>query len=95
MFGPPPIQAGCSKTPFRKNGGVVKLTYGSIKTKKRRAMRPHVRRAILTRLRSLRAEVVDLITDVPPAAEIVERMVTGAARLLAGASNKYRITESQ
>jgi nitronate monooxygenase len=40
-------------------------------------------------------EVVDLITDVPPAAEIVERMVTSASRLLAGASNKYRITESQ
>ena len=40
-------------------------------------------------------EVVDLITDVPPAAEIVQRMVTSATRLLAGASNKYRITESQ
>jgi nitronate monooxygenase len=40
-------------------------------------------------------EVVDLITDVPPAAEIVERMVTNASRLLAGASNKYRISGSQ
>jgi nitronate monooxygenase len=40
-------------------------------------------------------EVVDLITDIPPAAEIIERIVTSATRLLAGASNKYRITESQ
>ncbi len=35
---------------------------------------------------------VDLITDIPLAAEIVERMVTAATRLLAGASNKYRIS---
>ena len=40
-------------------------------------------------------EVVDLITDIPSAAEIVQRMGTSAARLLAIASNKYRITESQ
>jgi nitronate monooxygenase len=40
-------------------------------------------------------EVVDLITDIPSAAEIVQRMATSATRLLAGASNKYRITESQ
>jgi nitronate monooxygenase len=39
-------------------------------------------------------EVVDLITDIPAAAEIVQRMVTSATRLLAGASNKYRITET-
>jgi len=38
------------------------------------------------------SEVVDLIADVPPAAEVVERMMTGATQLLAGASNKYRIT---
>lgn len=31
-------------------------------------------------------EAVDLITDIPPAAEIVERMVTEAGSLLAGAS---------
>jgi nitronate monooxygenase len=40
-------------------------------------------------------EVVDLITDIPPAAEIVERMVATATRLLAGASNKYRISQSE
>jgi nitronate monooxygenase len=40
-------------------------------------------------------EVVDLIADIPSAAEIVQRMTTSATRLLAGASNKYRITESQ
>jgi hypothetical protein len=40
-------------------------------------------------------EVVDLITEIPSAAEIVQRMTTSATRLLAGASNKYRITESQ
>jgi nitronate monooxygenase len=39
-------------------------------------------------------EVVDLITDIPSAAEIVQRMTTSATRLLAGASNRYRITES-
>lgn len=37
-------------------------------------------------------EVIDLITDIPTAAEVVERMMTGATQLLAGASNKYRIT---
>lgn len=36
-------------------------------------------------------EVVDLITDVPSAAKVVERMMSGATQLLAGASNKYRI----
>ena len=41
--------------PFRKNGVVVKLIYCNIKTKKQRAMRLHVRQAILTRLRSLLA----------------------------------------
>jgi hypothetical protein len=40
-------------------------------------------------------EVVDLMTDIPSAAEIVQRMTTSATRLLAGASNKYRIIESQ
>jgi len=37
-------------------------------------------------------EVVDLIADIPFAAEVVEKMITGATQLLAGASNKYRIT---
>jgi nitronate monooxygenase len=36
-------------------------------------------------------EVVDLVADVPPAAEIVERMMTTATTLLVGASNKYKI----
>ncbi len=38
-------------------------------------------------------EAVDLINDIPPAAEIVERMVDEATVLLASASNRYRITE--
>ena len=37
-------------------------------------------------------EAVDLIRGIPPAAEITERMVREAERLLAGASNRYRIT---
>ncbi|MGP0090033.1 MAG: NAD(P)H-dependent flavin oxidoreductase [Xanthobacteraceae bacterium] len=37
-------------------------------------------------------EAVDLITDIPPAAEIVERMATEAERLLAGASNRHRLS---
>jgi nitronate monooxygenase len=36
-------------------------------------------------------EVVDLISDIPPAAEIVRRMITEAESLLARASNRYRI----
>ena len=36
-------------------------------------------------------EVVDLIADVPPAAQIVERMMATATTLLVGASNKYKI----
>jgi len=36
-------------------------------------------------------EVVDLITDVPSAAEIIERAVNSAARSLAGAANRYGI----
>src|SRR5215471_11707608 len=39
-------------------------------------------------------EVVDLITDIPSAAEIVERMMASATHLLAGASNKYKILQS-
>jgi nitronate monooxygenase len=39
-------------------------------------------------------EVVDLIADIPPAAEIVERVVSEAAVLLAGVSNRYRLTPS-
>jgi nitronate monooxygenase len=39
-------------------------------------------------------EVVDLITDIPSAAEIVERMMTTATKLLVGASNKYKILQS-
>ena len=35
-------------------------------------------------------EVVDLITDIPPASEIGQRMVAEAAGLLSGASNRYR-----
>jgi hypothetical protein len=34
-----------------------------------------------------------LIADIPPAAEIVERMVTTATTLLVGASNKYKILQ--
>lgn len=40
-------------------------------------------------------EVVDLIADVPPAAEIVERMMTTATTLLVGASNKYKILRGE
>ena len=36
-------------------------------------------------------EAVDLIADIPPAAEIVVRMVDTAAGLLAGPSNRIRI----
>jgi len=39
-------------------------------------------------------EAVDLITDIPTAAEIIERMTAGATHLLAGASNKYKILQS-
>ncbi|HJS31498.1 MAG TPA: nitronate monooxygenase [Alphaproteobacteria bacterium] len=37
-------------------------------------------------------EAVDLIADIPPAAEIVERITREAEMLLAGASNRYRVT---
>ena len=40
-------------------------------------------------------EAVDLITDIPSAAEIVQRMVTEAAGLLFGASNRYRVVQQQ
>jgi nitronate monooxygenase len=40
-------------------------------------------------------EVVDLIADVPPAAEIVERMMTTATTLLVGASNTYKILRGE
>jgi nitronate monooxygenase len=36
-------------------------------------------------------EAVDLIHDVPPAAEIIERMAAEAADLLAQASTRYRV----
>ena len=36
-------------------------------------------------------EAVDLIADVPPAAQVVERMARDAEALLGGASNRYRI----
>ncbi len=39
-------------------------------------------------------EAVDLISEVLPAAEVVERMVTQAASLLAGASKRYRLGAS-
>ncbi len=37
-------------------------------------------------------EAVDLISDIPPAGVVVERMVTEAGALLAGASNRYRVS---
>jgi len=37
-------------------------------------------------------EAVDLISDIPPAAEVVERIATQAASLLADASNRYRVS---
>jgi nitronate monooxygenase len=40
-------------------------------------------------------EAVDLITDIPPASEIVRRMVTEAAGLLSGASNRYRVVQQR
>jgi len=40
-------------------------------------------------------EVVDLINDIPPASEIVQRMVAEAAGLLSGASNRYRVVEQR
>lgn len=36
-------------------------------------------------------EAVDLIADIPPAAEVIQDMVTEAESLLAGASNRYRV----
>jgi nitronate monooxygenase len=40
-------------------------------------------------------EAVDLIGDIPPAAEIVARVTTEAETLLAGASNRYRVMRGQ
>jgi nitronate monooxygenase len=37
-------------------------------------------------------EAVDLIADIPPAGEIVDRMVNEATTLLSTASNRYRVT---
>jgi nitronate monooxygenase len=37
-------------------------------------------------------EAVDLISDIPPAGEIVERVATEAEALLVRASNRYQIT---
>src|SRR5262249_13918961 len=39
-------------------------------------------------------EAVDLVSDIAPAAEIIERMVTQAASLIAEASNRYRVKRS-
>ena len=36
-------------------------------------------------------ETVDLITDIPPAAEVVERIACEAEALIAGASNRHRV----
>lgn len=41
------------------------------------------------------AVIVDLITDIPPASEIVQRMVTEATGLLSGASNRYRVVQQR
>jgi hypothetical protein len=71
----------------------VKLNCYSIRIMRLPAMQRCVGRVISIRRQSLPAEVVDLIGDIPPAAEIVHRMMTGATQLLAGASNKYRITQ--
>ena len=38
-------------------------------------------------------EVVDLIGDIPPAAEIVERITREAETLIGGASNRYRTSK--
>ena len=40
-------------------------------------------------------EAVDLITDIPPASEIVRRMVAEATGLLSGASNRYRVLQQR
>jgi nitronate monooxygenase len=40
-------------------------------------------------------EVVDLITDIPPASEIVRRMVTEAVGLISSASNRYRVVQQR
>lgn len=38
-------------------------------------------------------EAVDLIADIPPAADVIDRMVSEASTLLAGASNRYRVSQ--
>jgi nitronate monooxygenase len=40
-------------------------------------------------------EVVDLISDIPPAGEIVERVATEAEALLVRASNRYRVHRAE
>ncbi len=40
-------------------------------------------------------EAVDLVTDIPPAAEIVARMTREAETLLSGASNRYRVGKKE
>lgn len=42
---------------------------------------------------AIAGEAVDLITDIPPAAEVIDRIVTEATALLSRASNRYRIAE--
>ena len=95
MFGLHPIQAACCRTPFPKNGVVGKVTCCNIRTKKGERYAAARAAGDFDTAAVIAGEVVDLITDIPSAAEIVQRMGTSAARLLAIASNKYRITESQ
>ena len=38
-------------------------------------------------------EAVDLVTEILPAADVIERMVTDAGSLLAGATNRYRVAD--
>jgi len=40
-------------------------------------------------------EAVDMVSDIPPARVVVERMVSQAASLLTGASNRYRLLEQR
>jgi hypothetical protein len=86
------IPAAYCGTAFPKNGAAARPNYFSIRMKKRIAIAARTKRDFDTAA-VIAGEVVDLITDIPPASEIVQRMVKEAAGLLSTASNRYRLVQ--
>ena len=94
MFGRPRSAGVRCEMNFPSAGAGAKPNCCSARPKSRRSTTRPAQAGDFDTAAVIAGEAADLISDILPAAEVVERMAAQASSLLEGASNRYRVSSS-